>query len=141
MELRKSVEAEIRHRRQLDDAWRRSEAPFRDPLSPIALFPNPQDIIMGRNKAVAVTWPGNVMYHKLIQQYVHRYIEAQTTDSDWIDKTLVSVEILQVLHDRYKSRFLNRESTQWVVIKDSDAHTKISQALRNLSRDIAAQKR
>jgi len=50
-----SIEEDIRRRQQLDDEWRRSEAPYRDPVCPIALFPNPQDIIMGRSKAIATT--------------------------------------------------------------------------------------
>jgi len=49
--LNECIDEDIRIRQNLDDEWRRSEAPYCDPSSPIALFPNPQDIIMGRNKA------------------------------------------------------------------------------------------
>jgi hypothetical protein len=92
---------------------------------------------MGRNKMVAVAWAGNIMYHKVIQQFVHRYIEAQAGDR--IEKTLIAVEILHVLHNKYGARFLARKVTVWEVIDDSEAQKKISQALRMLARDIVCQ--
>jgi len=132
-----SIEEDIRRRQQLDDEYRRSESPFRGVDSPIALFPNPQDIIMGRNKAVATTWSGNVLYRKVIEQHAHRYAEAQVESSLRISKTMIAVEILHLLRDQYKARFLNREDNKWVVIDDSEAQVKISQALRTLAKGQA----
>lgn len=129
-DARIAIEEDIWRRKQLDDEWRRLEAPYCDVSSPIALFPNPQDIIMGRNKAIAMTWPGNVMFRKVIQEYVSRYIEKQDEGSNRISKTMIAIEILLLLHNQYKSRFLNWENTGWVVIEDIEARTKISQALR-----------
>jgi len=124
------IEEDIRRRQYLDDEYRRYESSFRGVESPIALFPNPQDIIMGRNKAVALTWTGNVLYRKVIEEHVHRYIVAQVASSDRISKTMIAVEVLHLLQDQYKARFLNREDDRWVVVDDSEAQVKISQALR-----------
>jgi len=139
--LKRRIEEDIHTRQFLDDEWRQAEAPYRDPLSPIALFPNPQDIIMGRNKTVAPTWSGNILYHKVIQQHVHRYVEAQDMGSNRIEKTLISIKILHLLQNEYKSRFLNREDTRWVVIDNSEAQVKISQTLRMLAREIVTRSR
>jgi len=135
-----SIEEEIRMRRQLDDESWRSEASYRDINSPIALFPNPQDIIMGRNRLIAAKWHGNILYRKVIQQHVHRYIDIQATGVERIDKTLISVEILHIFQKQYGSRFLTRNCTSWSVIDDSEAQTKISQTLRALVRTEVAQK-
>jgi len=132
----KSIEEDICRRQQLDEAWRQSEAPYRDPKSPTALFPNSQDIIMGRNKTVAMTWPGNTMFHKVIQQYVHRYMEVQDSVSGRANKTMIAVDILHLLQDQHKARFLAREKTRWVVVDDSEARSKISQSLRNMAREV-----
>jgi len=134
-----SLEGYIKERQRIEDEWRQSEATYRHPSSPVALFPNPQDIIMGRNKAVALTWPGNVMFHKVIQQHVGRYIEAQGTPGQ-IGKTMITVEVRHLFQTKYKSRFLVRNNTSWVVIDDSESHAKISQALRNAARDIGSEK-
>ena len=130
------VEEDIRKRQELDEKWRQFEAPYRDPSSRVALFPNPHDIILGRNKAIAMTWPGNILYHKVIQQNVHRYIDAQAIGTERICKTMVSVEILHILNRKYGSRFLARKDTEWEVIEDFEAQKKISQALRTLAREI-----
>jgi len=134
-DLEARIEEDIRRRQQLDDEWRRQQAPYRDPASPIALFPNQHDVIMGRKKVVAATWPGNIMYRQVLLEYVDRYIEAQDVSSDRINKTMISVEILHILKSHYKSRLLNREDTRWVVLDDTDAQTKISRTLRDLARE------
>jgi hypothetical protein len=133
------IEKDIRTRQELDEKWRQSERPYRDPGSAIALFPNPQDIIMGQNKTVANTWPGNNLYHKVIQQHVHRYIVAQAAGTKRKDKTLISVEIVHMLQSKYGSRFLARKDTVWEAIDDFEARKKISQALRALAREILHQ--
>lgn len=43
------IEESIRKRQQFDDQWQKSEATYRDPGSRVALFPNPQDVIISRN--------------------------------------------------------------------------------------------
>ena len=133
------IDEDIRKRLELDDRWRLSEAPYRDPSSRVALHPNPQDIILGRNKAVAVTWSGNILYHQVINQHVHRYIDAQALGTERICKTLISVEILHILQSNYGARFLTRKDTVWEAIADDEARKKISQALRTLAREIMLQ--
>jgi len=135
-DLDESIEEDISRRQQLDEAWRQSEAPYRDPTSPTALFPNSQDIIMGRNKMVALAWPGNMMFHKVIQQYVYRYMKVQDSVSGRASKTAIAVEILHLLQDQHMSRFLARETIRWVVVDDHEARTKISQLLRTMAREI-----
>jgi len=130
-----SIEEDILRRQRLDDEWRRSETPYCESTSSVARFPNPQDIIMGRNKTVAERWSGNILFRNVIQQYVQRYIEAQNADSFRVIKTMISIEILHVLKNDYKSRFLARKHVIWHVIDDSEAQSKISQALRMLARD------
>jgi len=132
------IEKDIRRRQQLDTKWRLTEDSYRWFVSPVACFPNPQDIIMGRNKAVGQTWPGNIRYRTIIEEYVSRYIKEQDCTSHRINKTFISVEILHILHNKYESRFLNREETRWVVIDDVEAQVKISQALRMLARAIVS---
>lgn len=139
IEIDETIEEDIYRRQQLDSEWRDSEAPYCDSNSPIALFPNPHDIIMGRSKAVAVSWPGNLMYHKVVQDHVHRYIEAQSGSSVRIDKTLIAFNVLQTLHNEKKSRFLSRNDTNWTVI-DAEAKVKISQALRMLAKEIVTKR-
>jgi len=70
----------------------------------------------------------------MIEQSVHRYIEAQVGSSRRANKTMIAVEILHVLQDQYKARFLNREDNKWVAIDDAEAQGKISQALRTLAK-------
>jgi len=91
------IENDVRKRQQLDEEWRESEAPFCDPTSAIALFPNPQDIILGHKKSVTQTWPGNVVYHRVIDDYSRRYREAQDHGASQMDKTLISMEVLHIL--------------------------------------------
>jgi hypothetical protein len=133
------IDEDIRKRQEREERWRLLEAPYRDPSSHVALFPNPQDIILGRNKAIALTWSGNILYHKVIQQHAHRYIDAQALGTDRFCKTMISLEIFHILHGTYGSRFLARKDTVWEVIDDFEAQKKISQALRALARELMLQ--
>jgi len=136
------IEESIRKRQQLDDEWNQSEEPYRDPSSLTALFPNPQDIIMGRHKLSTVTWSGNVLYHKVIEQNVHRYIALQSTTAlDRIEKTFMSLEILHLFRNQYKARFLSLKERSWFVVDDSEIQKKISTSLRTLARNITSKKK
>jgi len=130
------IDESIRKRQHLDEEWRQSEAPYRDPASLIALYPNPQDIIMGRNQAVTVKWPGNVLYRKVIHQFADRYVELQSIASDRIERTAISLEILHLLRGQYNARFLSRNDDSWTVINDWEAQKKISHSLRSSARQI-----
>jgi len=128
------IEEDIRRREEIDEEWRRSEAPYRDPSSRQALFPNPQDIILGRNKKVALAWPGNVAYHAVIAQFARQYLLVDDRES--MEKTLIAVEILDIIHRGHRARFLARKETVWEVIDDLEAQRKVSQGLRDAARDI-----
>jgi len=133
-EVYDGIEESIRTRQRLDEECRQREAPHRDPGSPIALFPNPQDVIMGRNKVVSATWSGNILYNKVIQQYADRYVRLQSGVTDRVEKTMISLEILHLFRSQYHARFLTRNDDSWTVVDDVDGQKKISHALRNLAR-------
>jgi len=126
----RSIEEDIRKRQLFDDEWQKSQASFCDVDSPVALVPNPQDVIMGYSKAVAMAWAGNAMYRRLIQQHTDRYLEEQVSGGHKVLKTFISVEILHTLRDRFKSRFLIRKENDWIVVEDGDLLGRISGALR-----------
>lgn len=122
------MEQDIQRRQQLDEEWRAMEAPYRDPSSQIALFPNPQDVIMGRNKKIATSWPGNIVYHSLVERYSGRYMEAQAGDR--VHLTMISLEIFHILQKDHGTRFLVRKESTWEVCDDAQVQKKIGQALR-----------
>jgi len=128
------IEEDIRQREKIDEEWRRSEAPYRDPLSRKALFPNPQDIIMGRNRKIASAWPGNMVYSRLIEQHAQLYIAVE--DQDRIAKTSIAIQIHGILRTDYRARFLTRGDSTWEMTDDVDVQRKISQALRNAAREM-----
>lgn len=136
---RSSMEAEIKKLQAKEEEWRKSEAPYRDPKSKVALFPNPQDVILGRNKKIASTWPGNLVYNRLIEQYGHRYVQAKGHDR--IDKTLLTVEFIHVLQSEYRARFLVRKETVWEVASMEDIQVKVSQAMRFQARQLQKAKK
>lgn len=124
-------------RQQAEEERRLSEAPYTLPTSRTALFPNLQDIIMGRNKLVAESWPGNIAYRKLIEHYSYRYATVQSADR--LDKTLVALDFMHTLQRQHGSRFLARKDTVWEVIDDVEAQKKVSHGLRFVARDRARQ--
>lgn len=127
-----NIEQDIRQRQEVDRKWRESEARFRDPLSPVALFPNPQDIILGRNKKVGHNWQGNTAYNRLIASQSSKYAEVNTPR----EKTAIANKILEVVTLDYQARFLSREKMCWEAIGTTETLRKISQALRTEVRRV-----
>ena len=127
------IEQDIQRRQKMDEEWRQSEAPYRDPASRKALSPNPQDIILGRNKKIAAGWRGNIAYNQLIEKYVSEYIAVG--DQDRIAKTAIAIQVVRVVRYEFKARFLSRKDTEWEVMDDIEAQRKVSQALRNAARE------
>jgi hypothetical protein len=127
------IEEDIHRREKIDDEWRRAESPYRDPASRVALFPNQQDVILGRNKKIAMVWPGNIAYNKLIEEQAHHYIAVEGLDR--IAKTSIAIQTLRILNSDYRARFLSRKDTGWEVLDDVEAQRKVSQALRNAARE------
>lgn len=130
----KLLEADIQNRQKLDKKWRDTEAPFQDPSSPIALFPNKQDVLMGRNKMIASSWPGNVAYHKLIGLNAERYVDAQAGNRFHL--TVIGMEIMHTVQREYKGRFLLRGDKCWEVCEDALVQKKIGQALRMRAKSL-----
>jgi len=132
------IEESIQKRQQLDEEWRLSEAPYRDPSSPVARFPNPQDILMGRNKSVLLTWSGNTRYYEVVEQHAHRYGALQCAATDRIEKTMISMELLLLFRTQYNARFLKREENGWARVDDLEVQKKISGALRNSAKSLSS---
>ena len=113
---------------RMDAAWKRNEAPYCDPSSDIALYPNPQDIIIGKNRHAAMTWPGNMTYKTLVKQYAIAYGLANNTH----EKLIIAIETLERLKTHHQARFLTRkEETDWVALSNEEARLKVSRSLRD----------
>jgi len=128
----RGIEEEISRREKIDEEWRQSEIPYRDPSSREALFPNPQDVIVGRSRKITLAWPGNIVYNRLIEQHAPEY--GSVDDQDRIAKTSIAIQIFGILRRDYKARFLSRKDRLWEVVDDVEAQRKVSQALRTAAR-------
>lgn len=136
---RQGMEESIRQRQELEDQWRQRELPYQNQHSAVALFPNPGDIIMGRNKKVALTWPGNINFRQIIEQEYPRYMAAHNS-KDRVYASAVSMDAMQLVQEKYGSRFLERNESAWSAIDEAEAQKKVSQAFRNLAKEIARRK-
>lgn len=128
------IEEEIQRRLKRDEEWRIKEAPYTDSKSRTALFPNDQDIILGRSKKIAMNWPGNRQYHELINQQALAYIATEGQHS--VAKTAISLQTLNIMQNDFNARFLNRTDNGWQALDDLAAQRKISQGLRDAARMI-----
>lgn len=126
---------EIRRGDQVEEERREFEKQYRDPTSPVALYPNLEDIIMGRNKKIARTWPGNVNFQNVVSQQAFRYLEQEDRSA----KYAISVETIKILVERYKARFLIRKEDRWEIVDDAAIHQKVSQALQKEVRIMTTQ--
>jgi hypothetical protein len=131
-----AIEADIAKREQFDEWWRQSEAPYKEPTSQKALVPNPHDVILGRNKKIATSWPGNIVYNTLIVEYAQRYVQAQ----GYFDKTVIALEIIHILQKEYQARFLWRNDIGWEAFAREWVHQKVSQSLRHSIRRMVQTK-
>lgn len=121
--------------RRIEEERKRAEAPFCDPTSDIALYPNPQDVIMGKNRSVAHSWPGNLAYTAFMRQHAARY-GAATTQSE---KMEIATKTLEEFKLQHRARFLTRlENIGWEVVPYMESRLKVSQSLRDEYRKISA---
>lgn len=130
------MEEDFEQRVQREEVWRSYEAPHRSLSANMALYPNANDVLMGRNKKIALSWPGNLFYRALVEQHAIPYVEAQHLGTIRFDKTRVAMDILKTLQDGHGSRFLIRTDTGWTVVGDTEVQRKISQALRKRVREL-----
>lgn len=124
-----SMTTSIRERQDIEDQCRQSQAPYTNPESPIALFPNKHDILMG-NRMVATTWPGNVQFKRVIsEEAVHYMVLTHRTA-----KTAFAKNVIMLMRTKYQSRFLTRTDTQWETMDPAEVLRKVSQAFRDEAR-------
>lgn len=125
-----SIDQKLMNWQTAEEQLRQSEAVCLEPASPTCLYPNPQDILLGKNRRFAATWPGTVGFTNVIHQYAPRYLAAGSKSK----KTQISHDVLQFFKTELCARFLMRQETYWEAVSDADARFKISQALRDESR-------
>ena len=123
---RGEIEEYIQEREGFEERWRRSESLHREPTAHEALFPNPFDIILGRNKRIAAVWPGNRVFNTLVEQNTPRYVEALA----YFEKTVITLEIIHTLQKDHGARFLWRKGPVWESLDGKWLHQKVGQALR-----------
>lgn len=118
------------HHQELEDQLWHTEAPYGDPESLTALYPNPQDIIMGKSKKVSASWPGNILFNRLIKSQAYLYLR----ESERCVKSAITIETVHILQTEYRARFLARKDSCWEVVEDFEVRSKVSQALRDEAR-------
>jgi len=123
---RGEIEEYIQEREGFEERWRQSESLHREPTAREALFPNPFDIILGRNKRIAAFWPGNRVFNTLVEQNTPRYMQAPA----YFDKTVITLEIIHTLQKDHGARFLWRKGLVWESLDGKWLHQKVGQALR-----------
>lgn len=129
-----SIQNSLEEFLRIENEWKEKEAPFCDPTSEVALYPNPQDIIMGKHRSVATSWPGNVAFIEFIKRRAVRY--GATTNK--FEKRSMAIETLKQLKNEKQVRFLTRKENEgWEVISDEDARLKVSQSLRDEFRKLS----
>lgn len=131
---------ELKRRLEIEDAWQAQEELYQHWSSPIAMYPNSQDIIMGRQRNVFSTWPGNLKYHQVMQRLAPLYLAVESRH----DKSDIAVQAMQALtsptENDVPSRFLGRLEDHWEILDDKDVIGKISQSLRDEARKLRQQK-
>lgn len=134
---KQAIERQIRSFIESDELWRKSEEKYQHFNSTIAMYPNPQDIITGRNRKVTATWPGNIQLKKLIDSYAPLYLQLE----DRREKTEMSSKVLKILQEEHKARFLvrNGDLSYWEALDDEEARLKVGQDLRDESRKLLNQ--
>lgn len=134
-----AMEDYIQQQQTIEQAVLQAEMSFLSPTSYVALYPNPQDILLGRNKTTN-SWRGNKNYQRIIDQQALRYIEVQSKDR--IEKTLVTLETIHILQKDYGARLLqkSKDARSWEVMSDADAQKKVNQALRLAAKTIISKR-
>jgi len=89
------------------------------------------------HKGRSLTRSGNILYNKIIQQYVDRYVRLQSGVTDRVEKAMISLDILHLFRSQYLARFLTRNDDSWTVADDLEIQKKISHALRHQGSTIS----
>lgn len=133
---RSTVEQKVRQQIQRDEAWRTKEAE-----SSIVRLPKRNDVILGRG-IHASTWPGTLLYYKIIAEEAHVYAAAGSSDEgdlghDRHNKTMVVDGTIQRMQSQYHMRFLSRQETHWTIAPYLEIRAKVGSALRKEARFLA----
>lgn len=115
--LHDCLQKEDEHRR-LEEAFCRSRT--QDSAAFFVLYPQPNDVLLGKNRSVGPSWPGNLAMNVLVKQWVHDYGSAANN----LEKLVVVNHILQSLHQN-GSRFVARLDDGWKEVVDDEAGKKI----------------
>lgn len=121
-------------RQATEDAWRKREEEYTKSSSKIALYPNKNDIIVGRHQ-LTPSWHGNMVYNKLIESQAPRYIAANSMNR--VEKILIAFQTIHVLRQEYDARFLTRRENDWEAMEEVDVQPRVSQALRLAARMLS----
>lgn len=127
------IQKYFQERQRKEDAWRQREAPYSKPSSKFALYPNKNDILMGRHKIV-MPWTGNSVYNKLIENQAPRYVAANSMNR--VEKTLIAFQTIHVLQKEYGARFLIRRDDGWEAMQEADVQPRVSQLMRMAARSL-----
>lgn len=134
-----AMELTLQEWHRKEEERRQSEAHFQDPSSCVALYPNSEDILMGRNKRFALTWPGNVRYNQIIRRYAKAYVEEQSRTARF-HMSMQTIHVLlreQENESNNNIRFMVRKDTCWETATESEIKAKVNQALRDEARLLA----
>jgi hypothetical protein len=94
------------------------------------VIPRAVDVLYGRD-AKAQQHPGNIRYHVLIETNQNRY---DATDSR-IEKTAIAYQIVQTIKE-HGGCFLKQDQAGWVVVDDTTARNKVTNAFRSRRKAI-----
>ena len=118
---------EERHRIEESHHWIVAEKLSEDPKATFSLYPNKQDVLIGRGKNFR-EWPGNIRLAKMISLEAPGYVKIEAKDR--IEKTIVAMKIISILGNDYGCRFLLPKENGWEVASESICKEKVSGALR-----------
>jgi len=116
----------LRERRRIDDRWNEKEQSFESAKSKFALYPNPQDILMGRGRGLE--WPGNRLFLRRVALFAPRYMEADSKNR--FQKTVIAMTLVRNLETE-GARFLERTDEGWRIADDDVIKDKVTQTLRD----------
>jgi hypothetical protein len=125
------IEGYIEERRRIEADWIAEEKSSEDPKSTFALYPNKQDVLIGRGKSYR-EWPGTIRLTKMVSMQAQRYVDVGAKDR--IEKTIIAMQIISMIENDYGGRFLVPKNDGWEVAAESMAKEKVSGALRTEAR-------
>lgn len=127
-----SMDKYLLDREKIDGPIRDREAPYRDPSSKYALYPNSNDVLLGRNLMVRASFSGNQLYKNIIESRASLFpsIDCQYK----AEKGRMANETRLVLQINYGTRFLARNEQGWIAATKEEVNKKVGQDLRTAAK-------